>query len=520
MGFLQRIAGQLTRFANEEKTPGPEDDFWYEPLLGFGRSTAGIRVTPDVALKASAVFACVRVLAETIATLPIRMRRRIPGGVEDAPGHPLEEVIRHQPNLTQTAVEFWETMILHAALRGIGYAEIVPGARGAVDQLRPLHTDRVTPERLPDGTLRFKVSNPHSGATRHLLQEEVLRIPGMSSDGVSGLRVVDLAADAIGLGMAADEYAARVFSNRLNIGGYLTHPKRLGEDAQKNLIQALMERFAGSRNAHRPILLQEGMTFTKASMDAKEAQLLEARKWQIGEIARYWRIPMHMLGIFDGATHSNVEEQAISFVKYTLRPWVKRIEQAIRRDLIIAKDTYFAEFNLEGLLRGDSAARAAYFSAALGAGGHHYWMLPNEVRAIEGYNPIEGLDEDFRAARLGKAMAELERPERGASAGETLKARAEQLVRKECAAIRKQAMRLADDPDAFRRWVNAFYGGHMSMVMSKLGINALAAKVYCNHQRDQVLGANDVSGLLDRWQSTVADELVATIEGSADVDDA
>jgi HK97 family phage portal protein len=476
--------------------------------IGAG-STAGIRVTPDIALKAAALHACIKVLAETIATVPLRMKRATAEGSADAPEHPLDEIIRYQPNSIQTAVEFWEMMMLHAALRGTGYAEIVPGPRGAVDQLRPLHGDRVEPERLRDGSLRFRVTDPVSGRSRILLQEEVFRIPGMSSDGVKGLRAVDLAADDIGLGMGADQYAARVFSNKLNIGGFLVHPKKLDLPAQRNLVHALMERFAGTENAHRPIVLQEGMKFERASMDADKAQLLDARKWQITLIAMRWRIPLHMLGIYDGATHSNVEQQALDLVKYTLRPWVKRIEQAIRRDLIIATRSYWAEFNLEGLLRGDSAARADYFSKALGSGGHAPWMTVNEVRRIEGYNDIPGGDV-IRWPSNSQTPTSPAKPAAIENQSTPI-ASAKALVHRENTAIRKAQMRLAGDPDGFRTWVGAYFGGHISTVMSVLGIPKEAARVYCEHQKGEFLAANDVPGLLDRRAAELPEQIAGAI---------
>ena len=397
MGFLNRsVAAVWSAWPRprQANTPPASDDFWFSDLAQ--PSQAGIRVTADIALKASAVFACIKILAETIASLPLQMFQVLPdGGRKEAPQHPLDEILRYQPNSWQTAVEFWETVMLQAVLEGGGYAEIVPGPRGAVDQLYPVFDVRIT--QTASGELVFEVWDPRRKVRRILLQEEVFRVPGLSSDGVQGLRAVDLAADAIGLGISQDIYAAKVFSNKLNIGGFLVHPGRIGAEGQKSLVHELMMRFSGSVNAHRPMVLQEGMDWKQAGQTAKDSQLLEARKWQIGEVARFFRIPLHMLGVNDGATHSNVEQQALDLVKYTLRPWVKRIEQAIRRDLIVARDRYLAKFNMEGLLRGDSEARSNYFSKALGSGGSPAWMTQNEVRMVEGMNRSA----DQGADRLG-----------------------------------------------------------------------------------------------------------------------
>lgn len=508
MGLLSRTVAAVRYAASGDeppKRPGPDSDFWYSDAAG--QNAANVKVTADIALKASAVFGCVKIISEGISSLPLQMFKTIPGGREPAPSHPLDELIRFQPNGWQTAIEFWEMMMLHAALRGTAYAEIVPGPRGAIDQLLPLHTDRVRPQRMADNTLRFEVTSA-TGARRILLQEEMFRVPGLSSDGVSGLRAVDVAAEAIGLGIAADQYASRVFSNKLNIGGFLVHPGKLSEPAQKNLIHALMLRFAGAGNSHRPMVLQEGLKFEKASMDASEAQLLEARKFQISEIARFWRVPAHMLNIFDGVTRSNVEQQAFDFVKYTLRPWATRIEQAIRRDLIIAKGIYTAGFDFDDLLRGDSAARAEYYSAALGSGGHRPWMVVNEVRKKEGLNPLPGGDvlaEPTNSQQPGQ-------PKPANNSAQAIEASVNRLVTKECRAIQRAQMRFAGDHEAFRDWVSAFYGGHRSSVASTLGIPLHAARKYCEFQRDELLKANDIDGLLVRRQEKGAALLAAVIK--------
>ncbi len=508
MGIVSAVRNWLSPVAGG--TPAPIDDYWYEPR--GTTSGAGIKVTPDIALKASAVYACVKILAETIATLPLDMYERVEGGKILRPQHPLQDIISAQPNHWQTAVEFWEMMILHGALRGGSFAEIKPGARGAVDELHPLHPDRVITERMRDGSLRFKVSEQHKPVQRILLQEEIFRIPGMTSDGIKGLSAVDLASEAIGLGIAADQYAARIFKNNLNLGTILVHPGKLTPEGQSNLINKLMMRFAGAGNAHRPIVLQENMKVEKFGQNATEAQLLEARKWQIGEIARYWRIPLHLLGIDDQTNRSTVEEQSLNFVRYTIRPWIKRIEQAITRDLIIAPNRFVAKFNMDGLLRGDAKARALYFSKALGSGGSPAWMTPNEVRRIEGLNPIPGGDILPAPTNPGGDASEPRSINGPAVALIDSRPPEERLVSKETTAIRKSMMRCVNNADAFREWVSAFYGGHVSSVMKLLDIPKDPARAYCAHQRDSLLEADDIEALLERWEDKLADEINTTLK--------
>ena len=498
--------GGLFRRAENDTPPGPEDNYWYGPV---GQSNhAGVKVTPDIALKASALYTVVKIIAETMATLPLRMHRELGDDefVREA-DHPLDDLLRYQPNRINTAHDFWATMLLHALLRGTAYAEIVPGQRGAVDQLIPLHADRVKVQTLRDRSLRFEVTNPHTGERRILLQEEMFRFPGMSSDGVSGLSAVDLAAEDIGLGLAADAFAARVFSNRLNIGGYLQHPGQLGDAAQKNLIKAFMDRLAGVNNAHRPTVLQEGMTFERGSDTPKDMQLLEARKFQITLIAQRWRVPLHMLGFDDQTNRSTVEAQALDFVKYTIQPWAENIEQAIRRDLIIGKGKFVAKFNMDRLLRGDSKAQAEYYSAALGSSGRASWMTPNEVRIAQGLPRLK----DPRADMLGgMEPGEVFQDQPPASVAQANVAR---LVRKEATAMRKAATRMAGDPDGWREWVKAFFAGHISTTMEILQVPKETAKAYCEHVKEHILRANDTDGLLDHWFDGRAAEVEAEIKG-------
>ncbi len=531
--FLGGRGSFLADASDDQVRYSDENDVYYEPTSR--KSGAGIRITPEAAMRLSAFFACAKVLAETIASLPFQVNRRLAGGGSaPAPSHPLDELIRYQPNKIQTAVEFWESIILHAVLHGTGYAEIVPGTRGAVDQLIFIRSDRITQDSLADGTLRFTVSNPHNGRTKVLLQSEVLRIPGLSLDGINGLRIVDMAAEAIGLGLAADQYATRVFSNNLNIGGYLTSPKKMSGDAVRRLVGKLMEKFATPGGFHRPVVLQDGVTFKEGAMKASEAQLLEARKWQISEIARFLRIPLHMLGVDDQTNRSTVEEQGINFVKYVVRPWARRIEQAVRRDLIIATGLYEVKFNLDALERGNLAARKDYWGAALGEGGNRPgWMCVNEVRIAEGLNAI---DEDWAwevprglAAPVQQpAAAQVEpkeEPKEDAVAipapavaieDRTPEAIAKKVAGKEISTLRGASMRFAADPDGLRSYINAFYGGHVSFVMENLEIPKEGAKAYCRHQRDEAIAANDFVGLLDRWDDTLAAVITAKLKERGD----
>ena len=533
MGWFRRATSAIFG-GGKSAANNPADDRYYE-TYSPGPNAAGIKITADSALKVGAVWRSVAILADTLATLPLRIYKlRTPGlvegGMDPAPNHPVDDVITLRPNGWMTAAEFWGMMGFHAALRGMAYAEIKPGARGAVDSLIPLHPDRVKPELLPDGTLRFEVRDPKNGTTRILLQEEMLRIPGLTSDGISGLRTVDLASEQIALAMAADQYAARIFSNALNMGGFFSHPGKLTKDAVERLRAMLMQRFSGAANFHKPAILQEGMKYEQASMRARDAQLLEARKWQIGEIGRYWGIPLHMLGVDDQTNRSTVEEQSLNFVRFTVRPWIERIEQAIRRDLIIAPRFYVAKFNLDELERGNMQARADFWAKMLGSGGSPQVLTVNEVRSEEGWNRSD----DPAADRLARptnpaaqpeiapaeALAALLAPPAPVPTPEAPLAIApgsveevilsgEALVRKEVATLRRLNIRHADDSAAFHKAVVAFYGGFASEVCKKLGVTKDQAKAWCRKRAERVGDAEDVSAEIDALEADMEAEVEA-----------
>lgn len=533
MGLLSRAA---SIFGLKKSAAGnPADDRYFEPFLPA--NPAGLKVTPESALKCAAVFRCVAIWMDIVSTLPyaiyqLRQDGVIDGGMDPAPNHPVFDLLALAPNNRDTPAEFWSTMIFHAMLRGVAYAEIKPGPRGAVNTIEPIHPDRIPAngvEVLPDGTIRVKVLDPKTQTYSYLLQEELLRIRGMSSDGVTALRTIDFATDAIALCLAADQSAARVFSNNLNMGGFLTHPGKLGNDGVERLRSRLMARFAGVTNLWTPAILQEGMKWTPSSMNLQEAQLLESRKAQVRDISNYFGgVPLHLLGIDDGTGRSAVEDQWINFVRVGVRPFIERLEQSMRRDLIIAPRHYVARINLDSLERGNMAARAEYFSKALGTGGSPAWLHVNEVRTAEGYNK----DSDPAADKLALGTnpqsqpatpADKKKPannddeqddddaqpaDRSGSGAQQSEAdytrqRAEYLVRREVSVLRRIHIRHASDSAAFRKAVEAFYGGFATQVAERLGIGNVDAKAWCKKRSARVGGANDIAAVLDALEDEI-----------------
>jgi len=351
-------------------------------------TAAGVRVTPTRAMQFSAVFACVRVLSETIASLPLHLYRRQNDRKSRAPDHPLYGILHDQPNPIMTSFEFREVMQGHVALRGNAYAEIVRGNDGEVKELWPIHPDHV--RIYVDGWQVYYVIRAKDGTETVWPSRDILHLRGLSSDGIRGLSPIMTVMEAVGLGLAAEEYGARFFQNDARPSVVLKHPGKLGEEAASNLRKSWKEAHAGSARAHRVAVLEEGMSIEKIGISPEEAQFLETRKFQVSEIARIFRVPPHMIGDLEKATYSNVEQQAIDFVVHTIRPWLVKWEQAISKSLLTEQERreYFAEFMVDGLLRGDANSRWQAYATAIQWG----VMSPNEVRDRENMNPRPGGD--------------------------------------------------------------------------------------------------------------------------------
>ena len=366
------------------------DDSWYRG--GYGpRSATGRVVTPDTAMQVAAVFSCVNLLARTLAMLPLTIRKwELNGDTTNAPQNPLWGVLHSRPNDWQTSYDFRAIMMGHLCLRCNAYAEIRPGRRGAVDKLIPLHPDRVTVRRNSEGTLTYNISELN-GRTRTLVADEVFHIRGLSSDGVLGISPITQMREAVGLALATEEHGARLFSNGARPGGVLKLAGKLSPQAKRDLKSDWEEMQGGLGNSHRVAVLTEGLEWEQIGLSNEDSQFIASRTFQIEEIARIFQVPLFMLGVTEKSTTwgSGIEQLLIGFVIYTLMPWIVAWEQAITRDLIVAPEAYFPKFNLNALLRGDSAQRATFYKTMVGL----HAMTPNEVREREDMNKIAGGDE-------------------------------------------------------------------------------------------------------------------------------
>ena len=361
----------------------------------FGSSSAGKRVNERSAMQMTAVYSCVRILAEAVAGLPLHLYRyKEDGGKEKAIDHPLYLLLHDEPNPEMSSFVFRETLMTHLLLWGNAYAQIIRNGKGEVIALYPLMPDRMTVDRDRDGKLYYEytVSADDAPTVRgtvvRLKPSDVLHIPGLGFDGLVGYSPIAMAKNAIGMAIACEEYGAKFFANGAAPGGVLEHPGTI-KDPQR-VRESWQSTFGGSGNANKIAVLEEGMKYTPIGISPEQAQFLETRKFQINEIARIFRVPPHMVGDLEKSSFSNIEQQSLEFVKYTLDPWVIRWEQSIQRSLLSKdeKAVYFVKFNLEGLLRGDYQSRMNGYAI----GRQNGWMSANDIRELENLDRIPAED--------------------------------------------------------------------------------------------------------------------------------
>ena len=389
---IYRAAYRVIRAWDEIRGVHPRNpDAWVINAFGGSRVTAsGVFVDDDTAMRYSAVFACVRNLAETLASLPLPLYRRVGPGKELALDESLFFLMHDQPNEEQTSFEWREMMEGHVALTGNAYSAIDRNNAGEISRLIPLNPDTTFPRRTPQGI----VYEAHPGG-RHVVlpSQAVLHIKWMSRDGLVGISPIEQYREAIGLGLAAEEFTSRFFSNDASPSGVLSHPVELGEKALQNLRDSIDKQTRGNANSHRYLILEEGMSWAQIGIAAKDAELINTRKFQIEDIARVYRMQLHKIGMLDKATFSNIEEQNIEFVVDTIRPWAVRWEQEMNSKLIDPEDKreLFFEFNLEGLLRGDSKTRSEFYLKM--------WQMGvfsgNDIAQKENMNPFPGGEKRF-----------------------------------------------------------------------------------------------------------------------------
>jgi HK97 family phage portal protein len=385
-GLLHRL---FERRASPENpsTPLSNPDQWLYAALGAGPGVAGVAVNERTAMGATAVLAAIRAIAETVGSLPLKLYRKQERGKRVEDSLPLYRVLHDEANPEMSSQQFRETVTGHAVGWGNGYAEIQFSGRGEVVALWPITPDRVTVERR-DGVKVYLIDVRDERIA--LAADRVLHIPGFGFDGLQGYSPIRLARNAIGLTMAAESFGGSFFANGSRPGGVITTPKVMSEEALKRLRTSWEQMHQGLSNAQRVAILEDGLSFTATTINPDDAQFLQTRQFQLGEIARLFNVPPHVLRDLSRATWSNIEQQGIDYVTNTIRPWLVRWEQELDRKCIPGRQpTLFTQFVLDALLRGDTLSRYQAYQIAKTNG----WLSPNEIRELENLNPRDGGDE-------------------------------------------------------------------------------------------------------------------------------
>ncbi len=475
----------------------PGDDFWFLPI--GGTSAAGVRVSPTTALSVSTLYACCLVLAQTLAMVPIHLYQRLePRGKRRAIEHPLHRLIHMRPNRWQTSYQWRQMMQWHLALRYNAYSRIHYDATGAIDELVPMHPDRIVVERFvaPNGNDTFRYHyRPLNGREFVLTPGEVFHVRGMVSDGIEGFSPLEAQKDSIGEAIAAQRFNARRMDNDARPGGVLEWAGSFNDDEERRKFRASFQAAQSGINRGKIAVLERGMTWNEIAVKNTDLQFIEIRELKASDIAAIYRMPPHKVGLLQHATFSNIEHQGIEFKTDTMLPWFVNWEQELSIQLLTQDEQrdFFFEFLAEGLLRGDSKARGEFYGKRFMTGS----LSPNDIRELENENPVGGGDryfvpvnmmpldraDDMVVSRTAESVPE-DQDSRDREADERA-GEAAGLVRKEIAQMRRKG----------RKDAASFYAAHTAQVGEKLGLDETAARGYCASR----LAGIQAAANLDTW---------------------
>lgn len=573
MSFKDSLATWLGLTAPQAMAP--DDDGWYvtgTPGMSpdGGWTASGQYITPEIAESISTVYACCRLISNAIAWPALNIYEWLDRGKREAPEHPIYGLLHTRPNAQQTSFEWRSQMIWNTLLRGNGYSEILPGRRGQVDQLWPLHPDTVIPQAFEEGEwvqaelatlsrpvqMRYLVRN-RAGVYRVIPSEQMFHLRGEpgSGNGLVGVSVISAAKEAFGLARALESHAARLFSQAVRPSGVLETDKSLSPKAADALRVGMRRLYAGNE-VHGTVVLEEGLKWHQISLNNDDAQFLETRKFQVEEIARWFGVPLMKLQSTEKSTTwgTGLEQFNLAFVSDAVAPRVAAFEQTISRDLILNPDRFYAAFDLKSLLRADFATRMNAYGLQIDKG----ILNPNEVREMEDMNPREGGDEYVQpGAKEAPPEPEPEEPEPGPPGppgepgpegaqgppgepgppgppGEpgpvatvevpvipvvakvrprqdaVIRGAVEKVARREIAAVEKWAPRFASDAEGWEKWVRAYYQTHTITLMEVLRVEVDSAEEYTDGQRDALL-AGGVK-VIEAWPALLPERLMAMVE--------
>lgn len=413
MKFLDRVK---TFFKNLSTLARPSPEL--REALGAILSKVGIHVNAKNALQITAVFACVRLLSESIASLPLSLYRKTERGKEKADDLPLYGVLHDVPNPETDSFQFWQSFLANMLIYGRGYAEVVRDGAGRVVQLWNITTPYCGIQRNKETQeLEYVVNIPGKEQTT-LRRDQIFRVDWFSMDSLNAFHPLQLAQNAIGLGEAAEEFASNYFKNGANVGGIIEYTDVIGDNDLEQYKRDVRKEYSGLSNTARLLFLEQGAKFQKVSNTPEESQMLETRKFQVEEVARFYNVPLHMIGDLDHATFSNIEQMSLNYVIYSLRPYLVRIERAILAQLLTPLDrrTLYSKFSVDGLLRGDYLSRMQGYAQARQNG----WMSANDIRDLEDMDAVpaeEGGDAYLANGNLRSLKALMDAPAQSTKSG-------------------------------------------------------------------------------------------------------
>lgn len=371
---------------------------WLVDWWGGGTTDAGVLVGQDSAMRTSAVYGCVTLLAKICGSLPLKVYKRMSAGDSiEVPDAPTYYLLHDEPNPAMTSCIWREFLMANALLWGNAYAAIGRDNGNRIIDLFPIHASQVTPERLSSGRNRYTV-RLSDGSTEVLDQSDMLHVPGLGFDGLKGLSVITWAArQAVGLALATEQHGNRIFSNGARLGVVLKHPKNMSQPAIDRLGVQFAQQHVGLSNTAKTLILEEGLDVANVSMTSEDAQFLDTRRFQVEDIARFFGVPPHLIGHTDKQTSwgTGVEQNTLGFLTFTMLPWLTRFEQEFNRKLF-PRSPFYAQFKVHGLMRGDSKARSDYYAS----GHQNGWLTTNEIRKAEDLPPVPGGDTLFVQTNL------------------------------------------------------------------------------------------------------------------------
>lgn len=483
----------------------PWGDFWFEPVTM--RTASGARVSSDSAMRLTAVYRAVHLIAGTMASLPFCLYRKdAEGNRTEVTDHWLYRLIAKRPNDFQNPFEWMEMMQAHQELRGAGYNQIIANKRGEVTDLLPIHPDAIKAQRLVSGGYRYMIKQL-DGTELPVARSEIFVVRGLSLNGMTALNPIEYAREALGVGLSAQDYAGRFFANDARpTAGWVELAASFKDDNARQVYRASLQKGMGGENRGKVAVFENGAKYNEpAAVNLKDMQFLETRQATIGDIGRIFGVPQHLLGDLTKSAFANIEQQSLEFTKYTMASRAERWEAALEYSLLPDDENLEVEFDFDNLERGDMKSRGEFYGSGILDG----WLTRNEARQMEKRNKIDGLDEPLVPLNMVEEGEQPDSTDDAVSqqrADDMTEAAAARVLRKEIAAMRK----VAPGPTAAAA-VEQFYEKHIGFVREAMRCSESCARAWCATQVDDITGSTDLNATFAFMDNGAAHELAVLV---------